>query len=123
MAYGSSLQDVFYLNFPSWARDVSGVILIVVLLQSFMLQAFPIYTWLEEIVRSKTEGILATSFPSPGFSQYFSPLPSPSSTQAPLSPSSSASSLIVSTEDDLEVEASSKTDIEDSGGCKLEDAC
>merc|ERR1719487_1569695 len=88
MAYGSSLQDVFYLNFPSWARDISGVILIVVLLQSFMLQAFPIYTWLEEIVRSKTEGSL-TSFPSPGFSQYFSPVPSPSSTEAPLSPSSS----------------------------------
>jgi len=50
LAYGYDIDDVFYLNFPDTCRNVASVILILVLLQSFMLQVYPVFSFLEDSI-------------------------------------------------------------------------
>lgn len=67
MSFGSSTEDVFYLNFPKDSIDtkIAEIILCIVLLNSFVLQAYPIFSFLESVCRSKLED--SSSSDSDGF--------------------------------------------------------
>lgn len=49
-AYGETIQDVFYLNFPPGSNTISSWALSAVLLMSFVLQMYPVTCFMESLV-------------------------------------------------------------------------
>eukprot|EP00929_Paragymnodinium_shiwhaense_P040191 TRINITY_DN20996_c0_g1_i2.p1 TRINITY_DN20996_c0_g1~~TRINITY_DN20996_c0_g1_i2.p1 ORF type:complete len:372 (-),score=59.35 TRINITY_DN20996_c0_g1_i2:287-1402(-) len=52
MAYGRNVEKEFYLNFPSdsIAVTISEVVLVLVIVMSYMLQMYPVFTFLEAVM-------------------------------------------------------------------------